>query len=158
MLLPALYPDVSLLMKMCVQRKAGRRQWASPAICTLPMVPCGSFPVTRLYLAKNEVPEEEAGVSSMFIGPSTWKQKIYQTVSPPLPPNISPPPACLKMNSMIYFHIIRHPVVHMYDFHIFMNLTLYDVLKLIKGSNSTSISISAATEQLWHCYVACFEN
>ena len=97
-------------------------------------------------------------ISPPFIGPSTWKQKIYQTVSPPLPPNISPPLACLKMNSMIYFHLILHPVVHMYDFHIFMNLTLYDVLKLNKGSNSTSISISAATEQLWHCYVACFEN
>ena len=66
MLLPALYPDVSLLMKMYVQRKAGRRQWASPAICTLPMVPYGSFLFIHLYLAKNEVPEEEAGVSSML--------------------------------------------------------------------------------------------
>ena len=42
------------------QRKAGRRQQASPAVCTLPMVPCGSSPVARLYLAKNEAPEEEA--------------------------------------------------------------------------------------------------
>ena len=33
------------------QRKAGR---------TLPMVPCGSSLVARLYLAKNEAPEEEA--------------------------------------------------------------------------------------------------
>ena len=33
------YPDVSLSMKMCAQRKAGR---------TLPMVPCGSSPVTRV--------------------------------------------------------------------------------------------------------------
>ena len=32
----------------------------SPAVCTLPMVPCGSSPVARLYLAKNEAPEEEA--------------------------------------------------------------------------------------------------
>ena len=47
-LLPALYPDVSLLMKMYVQRKVGRRQRALPAICTLSMVPCGSFPVIRL--------------------------------------------------------------------------------------------------------------
>ena len=31
-------------MKMCAQRKAGR----SPAVCTLPMVPCGSSPVTRV--------------------------------------------------------------------------------------------------------------
>ena len=33
---------------MCTQRKAGRRQWASPAVCTLPIVPCGSSPVTRV--------------------------------------------------------------------------------------------------------------
>ena len=56
--------DVSLSMKMCAQRKAGRRQRASPAVCTLPMVPCGSSPVTRFALAsamrKNEAPEEEA--------------------------------------------------------------------------------------------------
>ena len=45
----ASYPDVSLLMKMCAQRKAGRRQ--APAVCTLPMVPCGSSPVTRFALA-----------------------------------------------------------------------------------------------------------
>ena len=50
------YPDVSLSMKMCPQRKA-----ASPAVCTLPMVPCGSSPVARHYLAQNEAPEEEAG-------------------------------------------------------------------------------------------------
>ena len=43
--------DVSLSMKMCAQRKAGRRQRASPAVCTLPMVPCGSSPVTRFALA-----------------------------------------------------------------------------------------------------------
>ena len=46
-LIPASYPDVSLSMKMYAQRKAGRRQRASPAVCTLPMVPCGSSPVTR---------------------------------------------------------------------------------------------------------------
>ena len=32
------------LSSMCAQRKAGRR----PAVCTLPMVPCGSSPVTRV--------------------------------------------------------------------------------------------------------------
>ena len=47
----ASYPDVSLLMKMCAQRKAGRRQRARPAVCTLPMDPCGSSPVTRFALA-----------------------------------------------------------------------------------------------------------
>ena len=35
------------------------RDGASPAVCTLPMVPCGSSPVALLYLAKNEAPEEE---------------------------------------------------------------------------------------------------
>ena len=30
--------------------KAGRRQRASPAVCALPMVPCGSSPVARLWL------------------------------------------------------------------------------------------------------------
>ena len=49
--LPASYPDVSLSMKICAQRKTGRRQRArraSPAVCTFPMVPCGSSPVTRV--------------------------------------------------------------------------------------------------------------
>ena len=40
------------------------RDGASPAVCTLPMVPCGVSPVTRFALAsaraKNEAPEEEA--------------------------------------------------------------------------------------------------
>ena len=36
------------------------RDGASPAVCTLPMVPRGSSPVARVYLAKNEAPEEEA--------------------------------------------------------------------------------------------------
>ena len=38
------------------------RDGASPAVCTLPMVPWGSSPVARPYLAKNEAPEEEADV------------------------------------------------------------------------------------------------
>ena len=49
--------SLSLSMKMCAQRKTGRRQRAR---LRLPMVPCGSLPVARLYLAKNEAPEEEA--------------------------------------------------------------------------------------------------
>ena len=42
------------LFKTCAQRKAGRRQQArraSPVVCTLPMVPCGSSPVTGFALA-----------------------------------------------------------------------------------------------------------
>ena len=46
---------LSLSMKMCAQRKAGRRQRV-----TLPIVPRGSSPVVRLYLGKTEAPEEEA--------------------------------------------------------------------------------------------------
>ena len=46
-----------LSMKMCMQRKAGRRQ---PTVCTFPMAPCSSSPVTRLHLAKNLAPDEEA--------------------------------------------------------------------------------------------------
>ena len=47
-IITASYPDASLSMKMCAQRKAGRRQRASPAVCTLPMVTCSSSPVTRV--------------------------------------------------------------------------------------------------------------
>ena len=47
-IISASYPDASLSMKMCAQRKAGRRQRASPAVCTLPMVTCSSSPVTRV--------------------------------------------------------------------------------------------------------------
>ena len=62
---PASYPDVSLSMKMCAQRKAGRRQrvrLTSPAVCTLPMVTCASSTVTRVSRSPlaNEAPEEEA--------------------------------------------------------------------------------------------------
>ena len=55
----ASYPDISLSMKMCGQRKAGRTEWASPAFCTLSMIPCDSSPVARHYRAKNEATEEE---------------------------------------------------------------------------------------------------
>ena len=43
--LPRTQTSLSLPMKMCAQRKAERRQRAR---CTLPMVPCGSSPVTRV--------------------------------------------------------------------------------------------------------------
>ena len=48
----ASYPDVSLLMKMCAQRKAG----SGP----LRFITSHSFRA-RLCHAKNEAPEEEAG-------------------------------------------------------------------------------------------------
>ena len=73
--LPASYPDVSLLMKMCAQRKAGRRQRA------LPMLPCGSSPVTRFALAsamrENEAPEEEAGALLYPPDKSLREREIY---------------------------------------------------------------------------------
>ena len=34
---------------------------------TLPMVPCGSLPIARNYLAKNEAPEEEADGGGGFL-------------------------------------------------------------------------------------------
>ena len=55
---PASYPDVSLLMKMCAQRKAGRRQ-LYPSHGPLRFITCHSFRA-RLCHAKNEAPEEEA--------------------------------------------------------------------------------------------------
>ena len=67
----ASYPDVSLWMKMCAQRKAGRRQRAR--LLRLLSVP---FPWSlavhhqslafraRLCHAKNEAPEEEAAARS----------------------------------------------------------------------------------------------
>ena len=70
---PFLVPkrDVSLSMKICAQRKAGRRKQArdaSPLIFLLHIVPCTSPPVTSMSLtlrvrvfAQNEAPEEETG-------------------------------------------------------------------------------------------------
>ena len=67
---PASYPDVSLLMKMCAQSKAGRRQRARsgrrfacrlyPSHGPLRFITSHSFRA-RLCHAKNEAPEEEAG-------------------------------------------------------------------------------------------------
>ena len=50
---PASYLDVSL-----ARAKEGGKE--TSAVFTLPMAPCGSSLVARLYLAKNEAPEEEA--------------------------------------------------------------------------------------------------
>ena len=55
----ASYPDVSLLMKMCAQRKAGRRQRLYPSHGPLRFITSHSFRA-RLCHAKNETPEEEA--------------------------------------------------------------------------------------------------
>ena len=65
----ASYPDVSLLMKMCAQRKAGRRQRARrrfacrlyPSHGPLRFITSHSF-CARLCHAKNEAPEEEAAI------------------------------------------------------------------------------------------------
>ena len=58
---PASYPDVSLLMKMCAQRKAGRRQRLYPSHGPLRFITSHSFRA-RLCHAKNEAPEEEAAI------------------------------------------------------------------------------------------------
>ena len=54
----ASYPDVSLLMKMCAQRKAGRCR-LDPSHGPLRFITSHSFRA-RLCHAKNETPEEEA--------------------------------------------------------------------------------------------------
>ena len=53
--------QTSLFFDENVRAKEGGKE-TTPAVCTLPMVPCGSSPVTRFALAsaKNEAPEEEA--------------------------------------------------------------------------------------------------
>ena len=57
---PASYPDVSL-----ARAKEGGKE--TSAVCTLPMAPCGSSLVARLFLAKNEAPEEEAVPVQFYI-------------------------------------------------------------------------------------------
>ena len=55
-----LSPDENLRAKEGGKEKTG----FLPTVCTFPMVPCGGLlPVARLYLAKNEAPEEEADTS-----------------------------------------------------------------------------------------------
>ena len=76
-----MYPDVSLLMKICAQRKAGVRKRARH----LPIVPYASLPVTRvsrspLCSAKNEAPEEEAAQvdKAQRLAPKQQQQKKKQ--------------------------------------------------------------------------------
>ena len=64
------FTTVCLVPRLLSRARKGRREGdigrdgASPAVCTLPMVPCSSSPVARLYLAKNEAPEGEAATVS----------------------------------------------------------------------------------------------
>ena len=74
-IITASYPDASLSMKMCAQRKAGRRQRASPAICTLPMVTCSSSPVTRV--SRSPLPCEKRGVWGRGWNYNVLKQLAY---------------------------------------------------------------------------------
>ena len=57
----ASYPDVSLLMKMCAQRKAGRKRlYPSHGPLRFIMITSHSFRALLCHV-KNEAPEEEAG-------------------------------------------------------------------------------------------------
>ena len=56
-----------LVPRRLSRARKGRREGDNGAVCTLPMVPCGSSPVVRLYLAKNEAPEEEAVPVQFYI-------------------------------------------------------------------------------------------
>ena len=53
-----------------VRAKEGGKE---TAVCTPPMVPCGSSPVARLYPAKNDAPEEEAGIG-LLLTVTVWLQ------------------------------------------------------------------------------------
>ena len=74
-IITASYPDASLSMKMCPQRKPGRRQRASPAVCTLPMVTCGSSPVTRV--SRSPLPREKRGAWGGGWNYNVLKQLAY---------------------------------------------------------------------------------
>ena len=84
-LVSASYPDVSLLMKLCAQRKAGRRQRARrrfacrlyPSHGPLRFITSHLFRA-RLCHAKNEAPEEEVRLvcKTQFIPQGLQKQSI----------------------------------------------------------------------------------
>ena len=68
LMLPPTQTSLSLSLSRWKCARKGRREGdygqdvASPPVCTLPMVPCGSSPITLLYDEKNEAPEGEADV------------------------------------------------------------------------------------------------
>ena len=81
---PASYPDVSLSMKMCAQRKAGRRQPSVPFPWSLAAHHRSLAFRACLYDEKNEAPEEEA-VSSLVMsvviqnyGQQQWLKTVKQ--------------------------------------------------------------------------------
>ena len=82
-----MYPDVSLLMKICAQRKAGVRKRAR----LLPTVPYSSLRVTRVSRsppcsAKNEAPEEEAAQvdTAQRLAPKQQQKKQNKTKKSPV--------------------------------------------------------------------------
>ena len=89
---PASYPDVSPPMKICAQRKAGRRKWARRRfdshfslshsslrfIISHLRVPC----VFAHLCVKNAAPEEEANLSPKKTGTSTRKLLTGTDCSP----------------------------------------------------------------------------
>ena len=74
----ASYPDVSLSTKMCGQRKAGRTERASPAFCTLSMIPCDSSPVARHYRAKLKTKRLRRSVLVIWASPVTLTLTLTQ--------------------------------------------------------------------------------
>ena len=93
---PDLCPDVSLSMKMCARRKAGRRQRTKALRLPSVLFPW-SLAVhhrslafrTRLYHAKNEAPEEEEAdfrprdVTPRLEPMTSWAPTHVQTLSQP---------------------------------------------------------------------------
>ena len=64
-MLPRTQTFLSLSQWKCARKgsREGDNGRLPSAVGTLPMVPCGSLPVARLYLAKNEAPKDEADLN-----------------------------------------------------------------------------------------------
>ena len=70
------------------------RDVASPAVCTLPMVPCGSSPVTRV--SRSPLPCEKRSAWGRGCTTPSWKRNLHVTIGwensrhLPTPPSVSP--------------------------------------------------------------------
>ena len=83
----SLYSDCLVPRRLSLEENVRAKQGGkkttgetSPAVCTLPMVPCSSSPVARFYLAKNKAPEEEADTAMFWVQvPSpNWLKKCQE--------------------------------------------------------------------------------
>ena len=101
----ASYPDVSLRCARKGRREGDNgRDVASPAVCTLPMVPCGSSPVTRV--SRSPLPCEKRRAwgggcaRSVWVGAIGWNAWSYNDWR------------LLKSGNQIRFEPFRTAVAH----------------------------------------------